>query len=101
MENREGVMSLAELGLSLPGSNYGSTRPSIDFPQLIDWYMRGMLYLDPLIARRFALPEIGAAFGLLKTGTAARGRSDLRSVRLSCVVPAACPCRDRRPGQRV
>jgi S-(hydroxymethyl)glutathione dehydrogenase/alcohol dehydrogenase len=66
-------LPLAELGLSLLGSNYGSTRPSIDFPQLIDWYMRGMLYLDPLIARRFALQEIGAAFDLLKTGRAARG----------------------------
>ncbi len=32
-----------------------------------------MLYLDPPIARRFGLYEIGAAFDLLKTGTAARG----------------------------
>ncbi len=55
------------------GCFYGSSRPAVDFPRLVDFYLRGVLPLDRLITRSYPLSEINAAFDALSRGDNARG----------------------------
>ncbi|HSD29978.1 MAG TPA: Zn-dependent alcohol dehydrogenase [Vicinamibacteria bacterium] len=55
------------------GSFYGSCRPHVDMPLVIDLYMEGRLDLDALITREFALDEINEAFAAMNAGEVARG----------------------------
>lgn len=59
---------LAEADQRILGSNYGSIRPSIDIPALVDRYMDGQLVLDPLISGRRPLSEAAAALDDLEGG---------------------------------
>lgn len=63
---------LAEADQRILGSNYGSVRPSIDIPALVDRYMDGQLKLDPLIWARRPLAEAADAFAALESGEALR-----------------------------
>jgi S-(hydroxymethyl)glutathione dehydrogenase / alcohol dehydrogenase len=63
---------LAEADQRILGSNYGSVRPSIDIPALVDRYMDGQLKLDPLISAHRPLAEAAEAFADLETGEALR-----------------------------
>ena len=63
---------LAEADQRILGSNYGSVRPSIDIPALVDRYMDGQLLLDPLISGRRPLAEAVEAFAELESGSALR-----------------------------
>lgn len=63
---------LAEADQRILGSNYGSVRPSIDVPALVDRYMDGQLKIDPLISGRRPLAEAAAALDDLETGSALR-----------------------------
>jgi len=58
---------------TLKGCFYGSTRPAIDFPRLVDLYLQGRLKLDQLVTRQYALDEINEAFAALARGDNARG----------------------------
>jgi Zn-dependent alcohol dehydrogenase len=51
---------------------YGSARPHIDFPRLLNLYREGRLKLDELISRSFPLEEVNAAFDVLSNGEVAR-----------------------------
>jgi S-(hydroxymethyl)glutathione dehydrogenase / alcohol dehydrogenase len=64
---------LMRTGKRILGCNYGSTRPNIDFPKIIDLYMEGRIKLKELISRRFELDEINEAFRALHAGEVARG----------------------------
>lgn len=63
---------LAEADQRILGSNYGSVRPSIDIPALVDRYMDGQLKLDPLISGRRTLAEAAEAFDDLEAGSVLR-----------------------------
>ncbi|RDV45890.1 dehydrogenase [Leifsonia sp. ku-ls] len=63
---------LAEADQRILGSNYGSVRPSIDIPALVDRYMDGQLKLDPLISGRRPLAEAAEAFDDLEAGSVLR-----------------------------
>ncbi|WP_337005043.1 MULTISPECIES: Zn-dependent alcohol dehydrogenase [unclassified Microbacterium] len=63
---------LAEADQRILGSNYGSVRPSIDVPALVDRYMDGQLKIDPLISGRRPLAEAAAALDDLEAGSALR-----------------------------
>ena len=54
------------------GCMYGSCRPRIDFPRLLNLYQQGRLMLDELITHRFSLDEINDAFACLAAGEVAR-----------------------------
>ncbi|MBN2204597.1 MAG: Zn-dependent alcohol dehydrogenase [Thermoleophilia bacterium] len=54
------------------GSNYGSMRPSVDFPRLVDLYMSGRLMIDELITGHRPLGEAQEAFEDLLAGRAIR-----------------------------
>lgn len=63
---------LAEADQRILGSNYGSVRPSIDIPALVDRYMDGQLKLDPLISGRRPLSEAAEALEDLEAGQVLR-----------------------------
>ena len=65
------LMALQEK--SLKGTIYGSVRPNVDFPQLVDLYMDGRLKLDQLVSRTYKLDEINDGFAALRSGQVARG----------------------------
>jgi S-(hydroxymethyl)glutathione dehydrogenase/alcohol dehydrogenase len=52
---------------------YGSVRPDLDFPKLVDLYMQGRLKIDELVSRTYRLEEINEGFAALRTGQVARG----------------------------
>lgn len=77
-----GMMPLSEkVGLSamdllsgkkLQGGLMGSNRFPVDIPRLVDFYMRGLLDLDTIIADRMPLERINDAFDELRKGDATR-----------------------------
>ena len=54
------------------GSMYGTARPRIDFPRLLQLYKDGRLRLDELISREYALDDVNEAFAALERGEVAR-----------------------------
>jgi len=57
----------------LVGSMYGSARPSIDFPRLLDLYKKGSLKLDELVTATYTIDQAQQAFDDLVAGVNARG----------------------------
>ena len=58
---------------TIKGTMYGSVRPNIDFPRLVDLYLDGRLKIDQLISRTYKLDEINEGFKALRSGQVARG----------------------------
>ena len=65
------VMALQEKGIK--GTLYGSVRPNVDFPILVDLYLSGRLHIDPLVSRTYTIDEINEGFTAMRTGQVARG----------------------------
>ena len=63
---------LAEADQRILGSNYGSVRPAIDIPALVDRYMDGELKLDELISGRMSLEKASEALEMLEQGNVLR-----------------------------
>jgi S-(hydroxymethyl)glutathione dehydrogenase/alcohol dehydrogenase len=59
------------------GSLYGSCRPHIDMPRVLDLYMAGQLDLDRLVTRTYGLDEVNEAFAAMNAGEVARGVIEL------------------------
>jgi S-(hydroxymethyl)glutathione dehydrogenase/alcohol dehydrogenase len=57
----------------LTGSMYGSARPSVDFPRLLDLYKGGRLKLDELVTATYGIDQAQQAFADLVAGVNARG----------------------------
>ncbi len=66
------VMSLVFEERVLTGSVYGSSRPRIDIPRLIDLYRMGKLKLDELLTRTYPFEQINEAYDALERGEVAR-----------------------------
>lgn len=58
---------------TVKGCFYGSSRPAVDFPRLVDFYLRGALQLDQMITHSYKLDEINDAFDAMGRGENARG----------------------------
>jgi S-(hydroxymethyl)glutathione dehydrogenase/alcohol dehydrogenase len=56
----------------LIGSFYGSTRPRVDMPLLIDLYMDKKIKIDELVSRTFPLEGVNEAYDLLRKGEVSR-----------------------------
>ncbi len=54
------------------GSFYGSCRPQVDMPVVLDLFMDGRLPLDRLVTRKYALDEVNEAFAAMNAGEVAR-----------------------------
>lgn len=65
-------LALAEADQRILGSNYGSVRPAIDFPVLVEKYMTGELKIDELVSARRPLSEAAEALAELATGASLR-----------------------------
>ncbi len=59
-------------GKKLQGAIMGGNHFPVDLPRLVDFYMRGLLDLDSIIAERIPLEGINAGFEKMKQGHSAR-----------------------------
>ncbi|MBI3455745.1 MAG: Zn-dependent alcohol dehydrogenase [Candidatus Rokubacteria bacterium] len=57
---------------TVTGSVYGSARPRVDVPRLLDLYVAGKLKLDQLLTRTYPLEQINEAYEALERGETAR-----------------------------
>ena len=58
---------------TLKGTLYGSIRPLVDMPQLVDLYLGGKLKIDQLVSRTYKIEEINEGFRRMLSGEVARG----------------------------
>ena len=65
-------LTLAEADQRIIGSNYGSVRPAVDLPRLVDEVMAGDLRLDAMVSGRRPLAQAQAALDDLASGRALR-----------------------------
>ncbi len=66
-----GAMDLLS-GKKLQGAIMGMNHFPVDLPRLVDFYLRGLLDLDTIIAERISLDEINAGFDKMRDGHSAR-----------------------------
>ena len=71
------VLDLDVLGLirqekTVKGSWYGSCRPAIDFPRILQANQSGLIDLGDLVGRRIPLDEINEGFELMESGAVGR-----------------------------
>ena len=59
-------------GKKLQGAIMGMNHFPVDMPRLVDFYMRGLLDLDSIIAERIPLSQINEGVEKMKGGTSAR-----------------------------
>jgi S-(hydroxymethyl)glutathione dehydrogenase/alcohol dehydrogenase len=59
-------------GKKLQGAIMGMNRFPVDMPRLVNFYMRGLLDLDSIIAERIPLEQINDGFDKMKSGASAR-----------------------------
>ena len=54
------------------GTAFGGARGRTDTPKIVDWYMDGMIEIDPMITHRLSLEEINKGFDLMHSGESIR-----------------------------
>ena len=54
------------------GTAFGGARGRTDVPKIVDWYMNGMIEIDPMITHRLSLEEINKGFDLMHAGESIR-----------------------------
>ncbi|MGN6496485.1 MAG: Zn-dependent alcohol dehydrogenase [Tsuneonella sp.] len=59
-------------GKKLQGAIMGNNRFPVDLPRLVDFYMRGLLDLDTIIAERIPLKDVNQGFEKMKQADSAR-----------------------------
>ncbi len=59
-------------GRSWRGTAFGGARGRTDVPMIVDWYMDGMIEIDPMITHKLTLDEINKGFDLMHEGKSIR-----------------------------
>ncbi len=73
LDHKVGLSALDLLGSKrLQGGLMGGNRFPVDIPRLVDFYLRGILDLDTIIAKRVPLADINVAFDDLRKGDSVR-----------------------------
>jgi len=54
------------------GTAFGGARGRTDVPKIVDWYMNGLIQIDPMITHRLSLDEINKGFDLMHAGESIR-----------------------------
>ena len=54
------------------GTAFGGARGRTDVPKIVDWYMDGLIQIDPMITHRLTLEEINKGFDLMHAGKSIR-----------------------------
>ena len=62
---------------SIKGSMFGSARPSVDIPRLLELYRNHQLRLDELITRHYPLEHVNEAYDAMLKGEVARSVIDI------------------------
>lgn len=57
----------------LLGSFFGSAKPHVDLPRLVELYRAGRLPVDDLVTKRYGLDDLPQAFADMEAGAVARG----------------------------
>lgn len=65
-------LALSGRELVLRGSNYGSSRPAIDFPRILALHEQGRLDLNALVTKTIRIDEINEAFDDMRAGIGLR-----------------------------
>ncbi len=65
-------LSLPRTEKVIMGSWYGSARPWVDLPKMVELYMSGKIEVDALVSRTYTLDEINVAYDALGRGEVAR-----------------------------
>ncbi|TDH36150.1 S-(hydroxymethyl)glutathione dehydrogenase/class III alcohol dehydrogenase [Pseudohoeflea suaedae] len=60
-------------GRSWRGSAFGGARGRTDVPKIVDWYMQGLIEIDPMITHTMPLERINEGFDLMHAGKSIRG----------------------------
>jgi S-(hydroxymethyl)glutathione dehydrogenase / alcohol dehydrogenase len=66
------ALSLPRTEKTIMGSWYGSARPWVDLPKMVDLYLSGKIQVDSLVSRTYPLAEINTAYDALAQGEVAR-----------------------------
>jgi S-(hydroxymethyl)glutathione dehydrogenase/alcohol dehydrogenase len=66
-------MNLFEWDKTYINPLYGKCRPQIDFPNIIDLYDGGLLLLEEMITRKYAITDLDRAFDDMLNGSNAKG----------------------------
>ncbi|HWC38896.1 MAG TPA: Zn-dependent alcohol dehydrogenase [Acidimicrobiales bacterium] len=67
------VAALTHIDRGILGSRYGSARPHVDVPIVVDLYRQGRFKLDELVTRTYPLEEVETVFADMADGKVARG----------------------------
>jgi S-(hydroxymethyl)glutathione dehydrogenase/alcohol dehydrogenase len=54
------------------GSAFGGMRGRTDVPKVVDWYMQGLIEIDPMITHTLKLEDINRGFDLMHKGESIR-----------------------------
>ena len=54
------------------GTAFGGARGRTDTPKIVDWYMKGLIQIDPMITHVLSLERINEAFDLMEAGKSIR-----------------------------
>jgi len=54
------------------GTAFGGAKGRTDVPRIVDWYMQGLIEIDPMITHTMKLDEINSAFDLMHAGESIR-----------------------------
>jgi S-(hydroxymethyl)glutathione dehydrogenase/alcohol dehydrogenase len=54
------------------GTAFGGARGRTDVPKIVDWYMDGLIEIDPMITHELKLEDINKAFDLMHAGESIR-----------------------------
>jgi S-(hydroxymethyl)glutathione dehydrogenase/alcohol dehydrogenase len=73
LDQKVGLAALDLLsGKKLQGAFMGANRFPVDIPRLVDFYLRGLLDLDTIVAETIPLEQVNAGFERMKRGDSAR-----------------------------
>ncbi|UVO50876.1 S-(hydroxymethyl)glutathione dehydrogenase/class III alcohol dehydrogenase [Sphingomonas sp. SUN019] len=59
-------------GRNWRGTAFGGAKGRTDVPKIVDWYMNGMIQIDPMITHRLTLDDINKGFDLMHAGESIR-----------------------------
>ncbi len=67
------LVSITRQEKTVKGSYYGSSRPAVDMPTMVELYRLGKINIDDLVTRRYKLDDINKAYHDLEAGEVGRG----------------------------
>ena len=67
------AVDLVRNGKTMRGTYYGSARPSVDMPKMVELYRSGKLNLDDLVVRHYTLDQVNQAYDDLDRAEVGRG----------------------------